>query len=592
MPSSPSLQNTSTSSVEPENGILTAASSSLPFSSSPLPPYDDIPVVLSSSITTQNDIFTAMPSSPSLHNTSTSTVAPENGILTAASSSLPFSFVPLHNDNLLALSSSMPQKINTITIPSTSSQLQDDNYSSFNEAFWKVRKWTNDTIFKCMVWKDIRTTAGSGVLPVDKFLDYLQFVFPQNTEMSRQSCALQAAASAKGGTKDEKLRVFVAHLCPPVKLHESTEVATFTKGDLIPQFALDRKGKKYVYKCICCPLVENKNKRSVGTVFEGISQLHQHAVSVHHKATVRILRGEQIMKKKVTSSSAIMDNFLGKKNTIAKCHNIIDQTIVEAFSNDQMIHRMSVENVFNLKTEYHCKIHDDCKYFLNWKIMHPVMYKELLSIQVSQAVYLPITKTVSINGKQVAVQGVIQSAYPPCTGKATSTGSHPYMCDPCHQQLVYLKNLLGKRKKSKLNDDSRIFSPGMRTGYLKKNELTEKHVFKDQLHTQLKKAYRDDTKMVGTSDTWLQKLEESCTNNDEVKFVKDCLELIEDGGSEKFPVQMAVLQNLVGKLRSGRNHHYCDLIKKVAKMEKNWMGATNYAVLKVRTMLCTSLIEL
>ena len=175
---------------------------------------------------------------------------------------------------------------------------------------------------------------------------------------------------------------------------------------------------------------------------------------------------------------------------------------------------------------------------------------------------------------------MIQSVYPPCTGKASATGKHPYMCHICHSELTYLKGKLRKRQEAKLEIGQRTFAPGMRVGYLKKAELKEKVEEKERAHKELMLAHRS-VRLHRTKDAWIEELQQACSSDDQVKFLTDCLDLFREKDASKFPIQVAVMQNLVGQLRQGRNHHYCDMIKNVAKMCKNWLGGTNYGIIQV-----------
>ena len=44
------------------------------------------------------------------------------------------------------------------------------------------------------------------------------------------------------------------------------------------------------------------------------------------------------------------------------------------------------------------------------------------------------------------IEGVIKSLDPPCVGKASSVGNHPYTCENCWKQGIYLVNLMKKGK--------------------------------------------------------------------------------------------------------------------------------------------------
>ena len=98
----------------------------------------------------------------------------------------------------------------------------------------------------------------------------------------------------------------------------------------------------------------------------------------------------------------------------------------------------------------------------------------------------------------------------------------------------------------------------------------------------LRKAQKELKNMQRSKpEDWSKALISSVANEDESRFITDCLDLFRQGVSQSNPLQVAVVQNLVGKLKSGHNHHYSDIIKRVATLYKNWLGETNYAVLSV-----------
>ena len=69
----------------------------------------------------------------------------------------------------------------------------------------------------------------------------------------------------------------------------------------------------------------------------------------------------------------------------------------------------------------------------------------------------------------------IKSLYPSCLGKASPLGPHPYMCDVCWNQRVDLKDVLNKRKESRLIlDKSCLGVCGFRKSYASKLETEVK----------------------------------------------------------------------------------------------------------------------
>ena len=71
-------------------------------------------------------------------------------------------------------------------------------------------------------------------------------------------------------------------------------------------------------------------------------------------------------------------------------------------------------------------------------------------------------------------------------------------------------------------------------------------------------------------------LSNACENNEDETFVIDLLSLMEQSST----LQLQVLKNLVGKMKSGVNHKYTDIIKDIAGFHKNRLGQTNYSLLQ------------
>ena len=82
---------------------------------------------------------------------------------------------------------------------------------------------------------------------------------------------------------------------------------------------------------------------------------------------------------------------------------------------------------------------------------------------------------VIINDKSVLIGTGIKSLDPPCIGKASPFGPHPYTCDVCRNQRVDLKDALNKRKKSRLvPGKSRVGVCGFRKSYASNSETQVK----------------------------------------------------------------------------------------------------------------------
>ena len=73
--------------------------------------------------------------------------------------------------------------------------------------------------------------------------------------------------------------------------------------------------------------------------------------------------------------------------------------------------------------------------------------------------------------KSVLIAAGIKSLDPPCLCKASPFGSHPYTCDVCWNQRVDLKDVLKKRKKSRLIPGKSCLGVcGFRKHYASKSE--------------------------------------------------------------------------------------------------------------------------
>lgn len=74
------------------------------------------------------------------------------------------------------------------------------------------------------------------------------------------------------------------------------------------------------------------------------------------------------------------------------------------------------------------------------------------------------------------------------------------------------------------------------------------------------------------------------------KLIVDLLYLFRQDIHQSNPVQLAVIRNLVGKLKGSVNHHYLPLMKTIGKLHKIRLGETNYDLLKVRFLYKFNLI--
>ena len=88
---------------------------------------------------------------------------------------------------------------------------------------------------------------------------------------------------------------------------------------------------------------------------------------------------------------------------------------------------------------------------------------------------MPGEANIIINGKSVLIGADIKSLDPPCLGKASPFGSHQNTCDACWNQRVDLKDVLNKRKNSRLiRGKSHLGICGFRKSYASKSETKVK----------------------------------------------------------------------------------------------------------------------
>ena len=426
---------------------------------------------------------------------------------------------------------------------------------------------------------DIKSTCTAKLL-ANTFKEYLHQLFPQKDNTSKLCSKLQSKVCNVTSIRLEKLSAFSSHLFPPITI-QSKELLTMNIGDILPQFTVAMNGKKYIYECQICQIVFGSNAR--GTSLEGVSQLFMHGITASHKQAVDRAAGclPISIKRPEQSSANLMLRFLGKTQTVRSCEGIWDPLIVNTFANDQYINRMSLRKLFAYQSDNVCLEHTECQIFESWIEKHPERYEKLKKTIIPQAMFVPEEKTVMLNGKEQRIHGCIKSSIPPCDNKpivTTKSKNNAYnqnVCKPCYIQWKYLKCLQRKRQYAALQCGSRLQTNGMRRSYLNKEEL------KESAH--LENIYKIEKKhrVVRSENEWLTGLEECCRTGNQQKFIIDCLDLFKHQNPHTFEVQLAVLKSIVGQLRSGRNHHYSSIIKRVAKMSKNWLGSNNYSKIQV-----------
>ena len=273
----------------------------------------------------------------------------------------------------------------------------------------------------------------------------------------------------------------------------------------------------------------------------------------------------------------------------SKCLHFFEHPdIVECFKDDSAIRKVSTKTLFEQQREkgrFQCFVkeegHKGCVTFKVWKNKHPEEARELGKSRPARAVYVLLNEEVTYKGQKIFVKGSIKSLDPPCTGKPSGLPRHPLTCQNCFKQQQYLVDLSNKRDQSVYGSstENRIGKKGFRHDYARKTEMKEKV-------SELVQANKNLGKTVASMSakhlkTWEEMLQESCNEKYQEKLIVDLLYLFKEDIDKSKPVQLAVLRNLVGKLKGSVNHHYLPLIKTIGKLHKIRLGETNYDLLKV-----------
>ena len=314
------------------------------------------------------------------------------------------------------------------------------------------------------------------------------------------------------------MQAFCMNVFPPIYV-KTERCVRLKDGDKLPQFEVVRKGTRYSYNCVTCQYYEqstNNKCKSNSKSFEGVKQMYTHGSSMYHLQGLQFLLNTNASIS--SSKSDIMSQFLGKKKSSkTDCLHIFDKYIVAEFKDDQAIHRMSFKSLFDAHSELHCKEHPTCSDHNVWRVVHPDQYKILKTKPNHKAVFLPIKKNITIGGQSVNIDGAIQSVQPLCTGTAQMNGQHPFQCQSCYKQEQYLKNVMLKREKARLDIGVRIGKKGMRDDYLRSSELQFKKEMISSKSSALKKEnhiLKKQIKEVESNESLVNKLYSDCMNED------------------------------------------------------------------------------
>ena len=171
-----------------------------------------------------------------------------------------------------------------------------------------------------------------------------------------------------------------------------------------------------------------------------------------------------------------------------------------------------------------------------------------------RSIFVAISKKVSIHGKVVEIRGGIKSLDPPCQEEAFSAGDHPYTCDNCHIQLRELKDIIQHRKSGSLHlKANRLGLSGFNKRYARRGEAI------NALEVETQKRKLSEAKMKQlirakfSPKDWEESLHSTCLDGEDQRLVINLVRLLRMGVTERNPMQIEVIRNLVSKLQRANN---------------------------------------
>lgn len=171
-----------------------------------------------------------------------------------------------------------------------------------------------------------------------------------------------------------------------------------------------------------------------------------------------------------------------------------------------------------------------------------------------RSIFVANSKKVSIHGKVVEIRGGIKSLDPPCQEDAFSVGDHPYTCDNCHTQLRELKDIIQHRKSGSLHlEANRLGLSGFNKRYARRSEAV------NALEVETQKRKLSEAKMKQlirakfSSKDWEESLYSACLDGEDQRLVVNLVRLLRMGLSQRNPMQIEIIRNLVSKLQRANN---------------------------------------
>lgn len=272
-----------------------------------------------------------------------------------------------------------------------------------------------------------------------------------------------------------------------------------------------------------------------------------------------------------------------------RCCYLWDSEVVNQFANDQQIRRTTPKRLFServrngtIKCYKQDPGHALCSNYNDWKVKHSIEASLLKDEATSKfrSIFVANSKKVSIHGKVVEIRGGIKSLDPPCQEDAFSVGDHPYTCDNCHTQLRELKDIIQHRKSGSLHlEANRLGLSGFNKRYTRRSEAVNALEVETQRRKLSEAKMKQLIRAKFSSKDWEESLYSACLDGEDQRLVVNLVRLLRMGLSQRNPMQIEIIRNLVSKLQRANNHRYVDLVKDISALFKNELGPTNYYLL-------------
>ncbi|XP_066933436.1 uncharacterized protein [Clytia hemisphaerica] len=469
----------------------------------------------------------------------------------------------------------------------------------FQEKDFHFRQPTKERYFNNLIfsrhYKNFKNiTPANMPIQFKSFEKFLDSELPKADNVPQKAEEFIQSAKSNKNSTELKIKSFLLGSFPPILTGNTAHktIVDLAPNIHFPQFSLLSYTNSLKFSCNTCrvfsPYAQLHDRSCmVGTgEFHGFRQVYEHAVSAHHNYVIDYIIEQRVMGDLLPRKceKVVTDFFeVERKGTRVGCYFLWQHDIVNSFRDNKSIRTKQAVTIFKEKKPWKKCLdeegHRNCIEFKFWEQLHSREVRRYREMDSSRSVFVPGEAKVMIGGKLVTLNGGIKSLDPVCTGVAVSTGNHPYTCENCFSQRDDLNGLLRKRKKSKLNTiESRVGKPGFRTGYATKTEEAQRVKEMENVNKVLRKEIKFN-RVQNEMKTWERMILKSCLDGDVKKLIVDLASLMQQE-NKRDSIQIEILQNIVGKLKSGVNHKYTTLIKDIAVLYKNKLGVTSYSDLK------------